>query len=507
MNRKITYFSILLLFLSSYVGYSQNYRDNINDFIIVKDFTANSFTFYNKQSFTIKIKQINLKTKRVTNEFILSPGKSQKLSVKTRYISKEVTDNIGYDVYYDADCLIEDLKKINKQKEDKIKRAQNWKIFINIVDAVAGYLSETRADNNWGKASQNYLDFRSIHKRIEGYKEKGFLQTEAEKIKKDLEKEVRNKILVETIRDYKVRAITRELWNFMESDFDVDVDLSEFDNKINKLMDMTSDNKIKGYRLPYDTFFKPHIDFDGDGIPNDKDECPKVYGLPKYNGCPKKTYYNNRRVKYELAIEGGVIPYSKYSYLDPDLFIEEFKIQSFSNSQYIRITNYFKTGNRQNMLYIPLQVIKSQPIDGFKEKEDTTIPSITSHSSAFELDSYSIGFGALFKYGIKSFSIDYNLEIGIDYFDVRISERLNLTENPINGNRIGFSYDDIEDQFFGGHVGLGIGFDFDFVKLNLNYNWNQGIDGNPEKKDKILKRGHYMQVGLKFPIYRQYTLK
>lgn len=500
---------LILLFtlISTTNVFSQSYENSIDNLLSVST-TKNSYTFYNSNDFTIKIKKVEKTTNRIVGENLIPP-KSFITYNENSNIIRQYIENYNFGVFYDAECLQRDLNHINELKKQRIDSDKDLKILTNFINSTIVYISESEPNSVKGKYAKKYLDLKSSYDRFKSWRESGVIETEIERYKDKLSGEIINKLVDKNFSDFQNRAIAKGVIDFALSDFETNTDLSDLDAKINSLISLSSNNRIKGYYLSYDEHFKSKIDIDGDWVNNDFDECIDIPGLEKYNGCTKKLFYNSRKKTYELAIEGGVIPYVNYNYKNKDGFENIYDNFSFQNSKFLRIINYFNT-NKNNMFYIPLQYSFSEKYNGVLEEKVNSTTNTSYSKMSFK--SFDLNIGYLWKlFGNKSFNTCFTFEGGVNYSIFNITERKSGSFDT-NGNIILFNFDDVEDELTSINAGLGFIIDFDYVSLDIRYNsllsfGKKETDTTPQSELKNKMNGSTVQLGLKIPIYRKYIKK
>ena len=66
----------------------------------------------------------------------------------------------------------------------------------------------------------------------------------------------------------------------------IDIDLSNLISLVDEVELAIAENDASALLFLRDSLIEATMDIDGDGVPNDEDDCPFVPGSAKLNGCP-----------------------------------------------------------------------------------------------------------------------------------------------------------------------------------------------------------------------------
>jgi len=271
------------------------YFSNIND---------NSYTIDNTFNKTVKFKISDpICGERI---FFVLPKKSLTISYKSLPLSRYIINSTFISVYYDLECYNNDLKILNDVASQRL-RDEQIRQFVNTLLRIAGDRLKT-SDNekmrNIGKGLKGLADYSDIKKEYD----KGGLSPE---FQKKLIKSLSN---IFSDQNSKIEAISNYLQTLHDyANSSLEIKTKDLEDAAFFLCHSIGETEVNNFNMNYSAIIAPVIDYDVDDILNSNDDCPRIMGLAKYNGCTKEIYKAKKRKERNSIVKSFWIDFG-YSY-------------------------------------------------------------------------------------------------------------------------------------------------------------------------------------------------
>jgi hypothetical protein len=268
-----------------------------------------------------------------TRKFLISPQQSQPLSYN-RLLSQEIINNTVINIYYDLACYNNDLQRLSDIAAQRLKDEQARQVFNTFLRLAGAWLKTFDNENvqNLGKFANGIADVSDLAKE---YSKGGFTPEFCNKIINSIPNYM-------TDKNTYVSAIANNLQTLHDyKNSSVDIKTKDLEDIAFYLSSSISNKPIvENFRMNYSNMIAPVIDYDDDGVLNSYDDCPRTWGLAKYNGCPKEVYKAKMRKERNYFIKSFWIDFG-YSYLDLgeiDFTTSDFQTKLSKNSFYLNTT-------------------------------------------------------------------------------------------------------------------------------------------------------------------------
>jgi hypothetical protein len=291
------------------VAYSQNLQWN-REYLTISDIHSNGYRLNNASDNTIKIKLFHYY--RLDREYIIAPHSGINIVYPSvREFSRAEFTGFSLQIFYDLECYSKDLEQLNAIAGQRISSAQaknDFKSFLRI----AGGIAQTFGKGNWQVAGNVVTAIVDMWDIYDDAQENGLSEAIIQRIQNGLisgaiDAAVKNRYANTAVKSLQV------LYDYKQKNR---VNLTDLENLAVSLAVCVSNNSLFNYTIDYDALIRPVVDYDGDGITNRNDDCPRSYGLAKYRGCPKEEYRAKRRKEMKNAIRNVWIDFG-YSYSNP----------------------------------------------------------------------------------------------------------------------------------------------------------------------------------------------
>jgi hypothetical protein len=264
-----------------------------------------------------------------------------------REFSRAEFTGFSLQIFYDLECYSRDLERINAIAGQRISGARAQEDFKSFL-RIAGGIAQTFGKGSWQVAGTVVTAIVDIWDIYDDAQEYGLSEAIIQRIRSGLMSSAIDAVVKNRYANTVVRSL-QVLYDYKQKNR---VRLTDLENLAVSLAVCVSNNSLFNYTIDYDALIKPVVDYDGDGVTNYYDDCPRSYGPAKYRGCPKAEYRAKRRREIKNAVPNAWIDFG-YSYSEPGTVV----VGNDAN---------FETGLYQHAFYSNLTVpfLKHKYMDG-----------------------------------------------------------------------------------------------------------------------------------------------